>query len=244
MRRILMICLITIIACGMGFGEIAGESCYIGCATKDQDTIAGAYRFYRQAFIDSRSYESCWKYAKAANNYAVFSGIDPVTKSAILKEAKDAAIAATKLEPGRVEGYYWAAVCLGAWAEKASLPEQLDALNPMLVYIEQAVTIDPSYDFGAPLMVRGQIYAFIPGFPISVGDKLKAKADFEKALAYGRNRNRTLYVFAATLLADLGDWDAAKRLTDEGLNIPLNRNCEVAENADIQKLQTVRSRIR
>jgi tetratricopeptide (TPR) repeat protein len=58
-------------------------------------------------------------------------------------------------------------------------------LDPIESCFSQALKLDESYFYGAPLRSMGFFYHRIPSWPVSKGDNKKALAYLEKALTYG-----------------------------------------------------------
>ena len=217
------------------FAAIAGEDPIATAQMRSLDGIKAAYVFYKNAYTGQHTYETAWKYAKAAYYYATYVIKDQPTQLTIFEEGKNAAEAATKFNISGVDGYYWFSVCIGSWAERVSQMKQLEMIDPMLKNINKAISLNPGYLNGSCYMVRGRLYQKAPGV-ISIGDKNKAKEDYETAMSYGKNKNRTLYTFYVELLIELGEKAKAKTMIIEGQNIPMAADDVVGENANKMKL--------
>lgn len=88
---------------------------------------------------------------------------------------------AKKLEPNRVEGYYWYAINLGKYSLAVSLFKALRTASQARDALVEAARIDPSYHWAGPYRILGRYYQDLPS-GISFGDKKKAEEYFIKAI--------------------------------------------------------------
>ena len=112
------------------------------------------------------SYEVLWRLARVGS---VLSMRDSKHAAGWARECYASAITATKHQPSKVEGYYYAAACSGLRAQhepgKAS-----KLLEELIEHAEKAHELEPSYDNGGPRRTLGIIYTLAPSWPSGVGD--------------------------------------------------------------------------
>ena len=80
------------------------------------------------------------------------------------KKAWDEAEAAKKLEPGKVEGYYWAAASIGAYSQGAGIMNAVKEglADEFKVNARKAIKIDGSHDHGGPYRALGRFNTNLP----------------------------------------------------------------------------------
>ncbi len=179
------------------------------------------YRQAKTAYQAGATYETAWQFAKAAYEYGShgLTANQNEQKKAIFEEGKNAAQKARDLNRRGVEGHYWFGTNLGSWAETNGVMASLFAAGDLLAAADEAVRINAGYMNGGPLVLRGRVFHKAPGWPISVGDKAKSEADFQRAMTMNPSTNRTLRRFYGELLADLGKKDEARRIFQQGINL-------------------------
>ena len=117
---------------------------------------------------------------------------------------------ATALNPSGVEGWFWLASTLGTYAEHSGI---MDAVRQGLAgriesAAKRAVSLNGSYDHGAPLVALGQYYAALP-WPLQ--DLPKARTLLERAVAQGPKYALNLYYLAELEMKE-EKYDAARAL--------------------------------
>lgn len=85
--------------------------------------------------------------------------------------------------PGRAEPMVWDAIVLSSYAKAEGGLGALDLIKRARDLLLQAEKIDPKALDGSVYTSLGSLYAKAPGWPLSFGDKKKAKAYLEQALA-------------------------------------------------------------
>ncbi len=120
--------------------------------------------FLRKLYKDNpNNFEVAWRLARAAFWVAEQSKSKDV-KEKVGYEGYKAGLAAKKMNPKRVEGYHWAAACLGQYAKGVGI---LSALMKGLggkfeSLVKQAMKIDKTYTMAGPLRSLGRYYYSLP----------------------------------------------------------------------------------
>ncbi len=200
-----------------------------------------AYEYYESEFQKKKTYESAWKFSRAARFYAHYFVKDIEAKKKIFEKAKDVALEATKVDPLKPEGHYYLGVAYGSWAEANGVLQSLAYAQPIVDEMTKVIQIDPDFREGAAYMVRGRVYHKAPGWPISIGDKEKAKNDFEKAIKY---QNRAAFRYYAEFLIDQGQKEKAKEIIQKGLSLPFNEEDKIVEEDEIAKLKELEKKLK
>jgi tetratricopeptide (TPR) repeat protein len=89
------------------------------------------------------------------------------------------------LNKENIESTFWLGVCYGLLGDEQGIMSSFFLLDPIESCFSQALKLDESYFYGAPLRSMGFFYHRIPSWPVSKGDNKKALAYLEKALTYG-----------------------------------------------------------
>ncbi|CAN5880170.1 hypothetical protein BH11PSE8_BH11PSE8_27900 [soil metagenome] len=133
----------------------------------------------------------------------------------LLGAAEQASIA----NPGRAEPLVWQAIALSGAAQAegglAGLAKAKRARDLLL----QAEKLDANALSGSIYGTLGSLYAKVPGWPIGFGDKTRAKAYFERALAINPQGIDPNY-FYADFLADQGHYAEAVEHLERALAAP------------------------
>jgi len=130
--------------------------------------------------------------------------------------------------PGKAEPLIWQAIVLASAAKAegglGGLSKAKDARDCLLA----AEKINPAALDGSVYNSLGSLYAKVPGWPLGFGDKKKAQAYFEKALALNPNGIDPHY-FYADLLADQGEYAQAADHLKRALAAPARPGREDAD---------------
>lgn len=137
--------------------------------------------------------------------------------------------------PGRAEPMIWEAIVLSSAAKAEGGLGALSKAKQARDLLLAAEKINPTALNGSIYNSLGSLYAKVPGWPIGFGDKKKAKAYFEKALAINPNGIDPNY-FYADLLADQGEYAQAADHLKRALAAPARPG---REDADAGRRQEV-----
>ena len=106
---------------------------------------------------------------------------DGTEKRNWLIRGEDAAAAAARERPDRVEGHYFLAVIKGRRAEQGGL-SGLGRIKDIEELGLKSVELDPTYEDGGPFRLLAMLYAKAPPWPTSLGDMDLAMEFAAKAL--------------------------------------------------------------
>lgn len=199
---------------------------------------AEAYRYYAAEYQQKPDFENAWKFARAArfhgDRYASVSS----EKKRLFLEAMDAASNAVRLAPSQPEGWFFLASTIGPLALVSDPASALTAPGRIVDAASHGIAIAPAFREGAFYLVRGRTYQKAPGFPISIGDKAKAEADYRAALTFSTS-NRMLYLFYAELLLETGRKQDAFRMANRGLALPFSGQDHSGDSDIVSKLRGI-----
>ncbi|MFY0578810.1 tetratricopeptide repeat protein [Cystobacter fuscus] len=144
-------------------------------------------------------FELLWRSARLLQ-WQADGAADSKVKKSFGKQAWEMGDRARKAAPGRVEGHYFSAAGIGSYSQAVGI---LTALGEGLEgkyneRLDTAIKLDPQYDFGAPLLIKGRYYYELP-WPKR--DLKKSAALYQKVLAAHPGNLRAWMFLADTLLA-------------------------------------------
>ncbi|OHD56323.1 MAG: hypothetical protein A2Y33_12000 [Spirochaetes bacterium GWF1_51_8] len=189
-----------------------------------------------------KSYDASWQYAAICYFYGDFYLKDKEAKKKYFTLCKDAAWQATQINPKGIDGHYWLGVGFGMWSEANGILDSLFYADDVASEMTKVIELDPSYFRGTPWMVRAKVYTYAPGWPLSVGDSEKAKADMKMALKYGSDY-RVVYVLYSDILMHWGQWDEAMKMIDKGLALPFDKTIPVEEERSLEQLNEYKKKV-
>lgn len=159
-------------------------------------------------------YEVAWRLSRLAF-YAGYYGLPDNAKDkrmVVFQYGMDAANAARKLNKARVEGHYYYAVNQGVHGLAKGIIASLKGAEPMKQALDEAIAVDPSFDFGGPYRLRGRMYFKLPGGFVSFGDNKKSLEDLKKAVSLSPKNKLNLVYLAETQIKVESKEEAAKTL--------------------------------
>jgi|GEM_PF-1921915 len=118
--------------------------------------------------------------ARAAFDYADLAKTDRDREPIALRGIAIARQAIT-LDPNSAAAHYYLALNLGQYARTKMLGA-LKILTEMERELKRALELDPKFDYAGPNRTLGVLYLEAPGWPTSVGNKTKARANLERAV--------------------------------------------------------------
>jgi len=135
--------------------------------SRDIDELVRARTALKKADEElPEQFGTLWRLARVD---AVLARMDEARGEGWAQEGLKAARSARALEPDRIEGHLYAAVCTGMLAKYR--PADGDELTERVVELAQrAVAVDPHYAGGEARRVLGAIYIYAPPWPAGVGD--------------------------------------------------------------------------
>ena len=145
--------------------------------------------------------------------------------------------------PGRAEPMIWEAIVLSSAAKAEGGLGALSKAKQARDLLLAAEKINPTALNGSVYNSLGSLYAKVPGWPIGFGDKQKAKAYLEKALAINPDGIDPNY-FYADLLADQGDYVHAADHLKRALAAPARPGREDADAGRRQEAQQLLDKLR
>ncbi|MBM75151.1 MAG: hypothetical protein CMK59_07105 [Proteobacteria bacterium] len=133
------------------------------------------------------------------------------------KKGWDAAEAAKKIRPDRIEGWYWATANIGRYADSAgtfvTVKEGLSSHYENNA--QQAIKIDPLYDDGGPYRSLGIYYTKLP-WPMQDLDRARELIDL--SLKENPKRALSLYHYA-NIQTQAGEANAAQKTLESILTL-------------------------
>ena len=114
---------------------------------------------------------------------------------------------------GRAEPLIWEAIVLAGYAKAKGGLGALDAVSTARELLQRAEKIDPAALDGSVYTSLGSLYYKVPGWPLSFGDKQKARAYLEKALQLNPGGIDPNYFYGELLLEQSEYARAAEYLT-------------------------------
>jgi tetratricopeptide (TPR) repeat protein len=151
----------------------------------------------------------------------------------VIASAKDAAGA----YPGKAEPIVWEAIALSSAAKVEGGFSALKKAREARDLLLSAESIDATAINGAVYTSLGSLYANVPGWPISFGDKKKAREYLEKAIAIAPADIDSNY-FYADFLSNDGEYAKSAQYLKHALNAPPRPG---REDADVGRRQEARA---
>lgn len=158
---------------------------------------------------DARNYEVEAAFAK----YSYFLGsrkeVEDAEAGKILKNGLSAARIASRLEPGKPDGHFWAAAILGEQSKRAPMTVGLVSVDKIRAGMLKVVEIDPGFQASSAYLGLGQLELNTRG--LAGGDIDKAIEYLEKGFEASKD-NVYFYVYLAEAYFAVDKDDEAKKL--------------------------------
>lgn len=126
-----------------------------------------------------RSFDLLWRLSRSCNDLLVLLA-GKRDRLELGRRGGRYAREAVRLEPARVEGYYYLAQSAARLAEAMSKMKFIPYFKSK---IEKAARLDERFDQAGPLRFLGKLYLQAPAWPVSVGSPEKAVEILERAVA-------------------------------------------------------------
>lgn len=167
-----------------------------------------------------QDYNVLWRAARYYFWLADDPGQSNEQRSRVGKEGWDLAERAIAVNPNRVEGHYWAAVCMGNYALGLGVVKALSQgmEGKFRARLGRATQLDPRYEHGAIEVAWGRFYDKLP-WPKR--DRKEAEAHLRKAIEIN-SMNLRARVFLASTYLDQDRFVEAKRMLDEVAGTPVS----------------------
>jgi tetratricopeptide (TPR) repeat protein len=153
--------------------------------------------------------EAAWQFGRACFNWAEFSTND-IQRAALAQEGIRACESAIEQEPDSAPANYYLGMNQGQLARTMNLGA-LKLVTRMDSHFQKARELRPDFDQGGPDRNLGLLYLEAPGWPVSVGNRSKARSHLHKAVEvaplFPENR--------LNLMEAYDRWDQSKLLQRE-----------------------------
>jgi tetratricopeptide (TPR) repeat protein len=148
------------------------------------------------------------------------------------KNLTDRAAEIVNKSPQRAEALIWHAIVLSGYAKAVggitagiTALKAVDKSKDMLL---ESINLDPQALHGSAYVSLGSLYYKVPPWPISFGNKDKAKEYLEKGLSVNPNGIDANYFYADFCL-ETGNYDKAVKFFEKALNAPPRAGREDAD---------------
>jgi tetratricopeptide (TPR) repeat protein len=157
---------------------------------------------------DQRSFEVEWKFAKF-NYFLGKQSTDEKESSAAFEKGKEAGLIASRVEPGKPDGYFWYAANLGEISRRNPVTIGLQSVGDIRAAMNKVIELQPNYQNAAAYDGLAQIEM---ATTLTGGKPEKAVELLEKALEIEKeNTDLRLHLADAYLAVKRKD-DARKQL--------------------------------
>jgi len=154
------------------------------CVAENGDPQQLANLAYQQAKVaytsEPEKAETAWAFGRACFDWAEFSTND-VQRTALAQEGIRACEQALAHDPDSVGAHYYLGMNQGQLARTMSLGA-LKLVNQMEAQFETALQLDATFNYAGPHRNLGLLYLQAPGWPVSVGNRSKARSHLHKAV--------------------------------------------------------------
>ena len=186
---------------------------------------------------DKRNFEVEWRFSRASYYRGRFAS-DGELQDRAWEDGLRAGRVASKLEPNRPEGFYWAGANLGEQSIKSPVTTGIKAVPEIRETMNRVIAIDPRFEGGAAYDVLAQI-ELITGL---IGGKPEQAVEYlEKAVELGNQDPRTRLHLAEAYLA-IGKVEESKKQLDFIYNLKPARGMEAEYEQVLAKAKRMRQK--
>lgn len=183
---------------------------------------------------DARNFEVEWKISKY--NYFLGKQItDEKEADKILKEGYTAGLIASRLEPNKPEGYFWAGANLGEQAKRSPITVGLKSTDDIRELMNKVIQIQPDYQGASAFDALAQLEL---ATRLINGKPEKAVEYLEKALTYEKE-NSYLYLHLAEAYLAVQKPAEAKKQLDAIFKLKPNPEYEVESKEVLEKARKI-----
>lgn len=157
---------------------------------------------------DSRNFEVEWKFSK----FSYFLGkqsTDEKESTTAFEKGKDAGLIASRMEPGKPEGYFWYGANLGEMARRSPITVGIRSVPDIQQAMNKVIEIDPGYQKASAYDALAQIELRTT---MTGGSAEKAVELLEKALEKEKDHTGLRLHLAEAYLAVKKEGEARKQL--------------------------------
>jgi tetratricopeptide (TPR) repeat protein len=179
---------------------------------------------------DQRSFEVEWKFAKF-NYFLGKQSTDEKESDAAFEKGKDAALIASRVEPGKPDGYFWYGANLGEISRRSPVTIGLRSVGDIQAAMNKVIEIQPSHQNAAAYDALAQIEM---ATTLTGGKPEKAIELLEKAIEIEKD-NTNLRLHLADAYLAVKRKDEARKQLDLLLQMKPNPDYVLEYNADVEK---------
>jgi tetratricopeptide (TPR) repeat protein len=156
---------------------------------------AAAEAWAAQLAANPRDADAAWKLARAS--YWIGTRGPATSQRAALERGVDAGRRAATVAPGRPEGHFWMAACMGTLAESYGVRQGLRYRGAIKDALETVLRLDPAFQQGSADRALGRWYHKVPR--LFGGDERKAETHLRRSLEYNPQSTASRFFLAETL---------------------------------------------
>jgi predicted Zn-dependent protease len=157
---------------------------------------------------EQRNFEVEWKFAKY--NYFLSKQLtDEEEADKVLKEGYAAGLIASRMEPNKPDGYFWAGACLGEQARRSPITVGLKSTGEIRQLMNKVIEFQPDYQGASAFDALAQLEL---ATRLTGGSAEKAAEYLEKALTYEKENSYLYLHLAEAYLAVQKPVEAKKQL--------------------------------
>lgn len=199
-----VVCFLVLLAFVRVDGLVASDHAQF--ADRAQKAYESAKNEFKKAAGDA---DKAWKFGRACFDRAEFSATKEEREN-LAQEGISASRISVKLQPKLAAGHYFLAMNLGQLARTKSLGA-LPIVDELESSLKKAAELDATFHHAGADRSLGLLYRDAPGWPLSLGNKNKARTHLFNAVrldpSYPENR--------LCLLESLIEWDDKKGVQSE-----------------------------